>query len=171
MEEDRRIACMTEAQLRKGMEEAVWEGRMEEVLPGIFVDGAHNEDGIRAFAETAGTDGCKGSRMLVFSAVADKDYKSMIRILQEGRLFDTAAVVGIHSGRAAEPERLREWFVSYDGHSKGRDGSMGILFFPDMEAALPELRRRKKADDFIYIVGSLYLVGEVKALLRRRTDD
>ena len=53
----------------------------------------------------------------------------------------------------------------------GRDGSMGILFFPDMEAALPELRRRKKADDFIYIVGSLYLVGEVKALLRRRTDD
>ncbi len=168
---DRRIACMTEAQLRKGLEEAVWEGRMEEVLPGIFVDGAHNEDGIRAFAETVRTDGCTGGRMLVFSAVADKDYKSMIRILQEGRLFDAAAVVGIRSGRAAEPERLRERFVSYNGGRKGRDGSMEIMYYRDMETALPELRNRKKADDFIYIVGSLYLVGEVKALLRRRTDD
>ena len=51
-------------------------------------------------------------------------------------------------------------------------GNIGeVMLFAGMEEALPELRKRKKEDDFIYMVGSLYLIGEVKALLRRRTDD
>mgnify|MGYP000597482853 CR=1 FL=1 len=30
-----------------------WQGRMETVLPGVIVDGAHNEDGVEKFVETA----------------------------------------------------------------------------------------------------------------------
>lgn len=161
---DSRIANMTLEQIQKGLKETIWEGRMEEIFPGIFVDGAHNEDGIRAFAETVEADGCKGSRFLVFSAVADKDYESMIGILRERRLFQITAVVGIHNERAVKPEVLQELFASCESRTEA-------LLFCDMSGALSELQIRKKEDDFIYIVGSLYLVGEVKALLRRRTDD
>ncbi len=159
--EDRRILSMTGEQIRKGLKETVWEGRMEEVFPHVFVDGAHNEDGIRAFAESVAADGCRGRRTLVFSAVADKDYERMIGILTDGRLFDAAAVVGIHNERAAEPERLRELFASCKGMAEP-------MFFKDMREALPELQRKKENNDYIYIAGSLYLVGEVKALAGRR---
>ena len=32
--------------VRKGLYDAFWPGRMEEILPRVFLDGAHNEDGI-----------------------------------------------------------------------------------------------------------------------------
>lgn len=155
---DGRITGMTAEQVRKGLEKTVWEGRMEEVLPHVFVDGAHNEDGIQAFVETVRADGCQGRRYLVFSAVSDKDYKGMIGILQKERLFAAAAVVGFHSGRAARPEVLRELFEACEGIAE-------TMLFRDMAEALQELGRRKREEDYIYIAGSLYLVGEAKALL------
>lgn len=161
---DRRLTSLTAGQVRRALARTVWEGRMEEVLPGFFVDGAHNEDGIRAFAQSVKADGCKGRRILVFSAVADKDIQGMTAILRDGGLFAMAAVVGIHDKRAAETKWLRELLTL--------GGKLGeVMLFAGMEEALPELRKRKKEDDFIYMVGSLYLIGEVKALLRRRTDD
>ena len=51
---------------------AKWEGRMEEVLPGVYIDGAHNEDGIQAFLDSVREDGCRGKRHLLFSVVSDK---------------------------------------------------------------------------------------------------
>ncbi len=38
---------------RRGMAKTRWQGRMETVLPGVIVDGAHNEDGVEKFVETA----------------------------------------------------------------------------------------------------------------------
>lgn len=149
---------ITREHIQDGLLHAFWEGRMEEILPGVYVDGAHNEDGIRAFVQTVETDGCQGRRYVLFSAVADKDYELMIDILKEKKLFDATAVVGIHSSRAAEPERLKQLFGE-------------CSFYDNTKQALDDLLNKKENDDLLYIVGSLYLVGEVKALLRRRTDD
>lgn len=144
--------------LQKGLKHACWEGRMEEVLSGVYVDGAHNEDGIRAFMQTVEADKCQGMRYLLFSAVADKEYELMIELLKEKQLFHRAAVAGMQSKRAAGPEQLSRLFGE-------------CTFYDNTELALKDLLNRKKDNDLIYIVGSLYLVGEVKALLRRRTDD
>ena len=65
---------ITPDSIRKGLRAAYWPGRMEEVLPGVYLDGAHNEDGIEAFLETVEKDGCKGNRFLLFSVVSDKRY-------------------------------------------------------------------------------------------------
>lgn len=147
-------------QIEEALEEAFWEGRMEEVLPGVYVDGAHNEDGIRAFIRSVEADGCRGKRYLLFSAVGDKDYEGMIDILKGSRLFMEAVAVGIHDIRGIEPERLA-------GHFEG----MSCRFAVDVIEALYDLLSRKREEDFIYIAGSLYLVGEVKAWLRRKSDD
>ena len=39
--------------VRRGLRSARWPARMERLLPGVYLDGAHNEDGIRAFLEAA----------------------------------------------------------------------------------------------------------------------
>ena len=39
--------------LNQGLNKGLWPGRMERVMEDVYIDGAHNEDGIRAFLETA----------------------------------------------------------------------------------------------------------------------
>lgn len=151
---------MEREQIEAGLRETVWEGRMEEILPGVYVDGAHNEDGIRAFVRSAEADGCTGRRYLLFSAVEDKDYGGMITILKNSRLFDEAVAVGIHNIRGAGAETLKRHFHGM---------KCGIA--EDTAQAFYSLMAGKKEEDLIYIAGSLYLAGEVKALLRRKADD
>ena len=52
---------------QKSLSELKWAGRMEEVLPGVWVDGAHNISAVEAFAETAGDD--DGEKIIVFSVL------------------------------------------------------------------------------------------------------
>ncbi|HBA68116.1 MAG TPA: hypothetical protein DCZ40_01995 [Lachnospiraceae bacterium] len=163
------VRCMEEipdagnvkrGQIEEGLQETVWEGRMEEVLPGVYVDGAHNEDGMHAFIRSVEADGCEGRRYLLFSAVRDKNYGGMINILRESGLFNETVAVGIHNSRGMEPEELAK-------HFKG----MKCSFAEDAGQAFSGLLARKEEKDFIYIAGSLYLAGEMKALLRRKSDD
>ena len=53
MEVMREQFSFTTRQLQMGMAQTRWQGRMETVLPGVIVDGAHNEDGVFRFVETA----------------------------------------------------------------------------------------------------------------------
>ncbi len=154
---------ITSAQIIRGIKKTAWEGRMEEVLPGVFADGAHNEDGIRAFLQTVETDFCKGKQYLLFSVVADKNYESMIRMIGEASLFDNIAVAALDNSRTADVQEVYKLLEHYAGNQ--------CCFFYNTEEALKFLMKKKKEQDCIYIAGSLYLVGEIKALLRRRTDD
>ena len=156
-------AHITKEQVEAGIGKTCWEGRMEEILPGVYVDGAHNEDGIRAFVRTVEADGCAGKRYLLFSAVSDKDYAAMADILSEKRLFRQIAVTRIHDERAVEPETLRRLFDIAGGASCRAE--------EETEEALNRFLTQKDEDDYIYIAGSLYLVGEIKAMLRRKADD
>lgn len=161
------VMNITKEQLTAGIRNTVWEGRMEEVLPGVYVDGAHNRDGMDAFMQTVEADGCRGNRYLLFSAVEDKDYVAMIKALNSKRLFEQIVVSRINDGRGAEPESLCRLFAE-----SGESGNTVCACVENMEEALNNLLLlRKKGNDIIYIVGSLYLVGEIKAMLRRRTDD
>ena len=146
--------------IEEGLRRTFWEGRMEEILPGVYVDGAHNEDGIRAFIRSVEADGCKGRRYLLFSAVEDKNYGEMIKILSSGGLFEEAVTAGIHDIRGAGAKTLGQHFHG-----------MKCSAAENTEQALGRLLAGKQEEDFIYIVGSLYLAGEVKALFRRKSDD
>lgn len=157
---------ITREQIEEGISKTLWPGRMEELLSGVYADGAHNPDGMAAFTETAESDGCRGKRYLLFSAMEDKDYRTMVSILKDCRLFDWIVISGIHGARAADPEILTALFKDSD-----RNCDIVCEYIKDMEDALNNLLHKKNDDDYIYIVGSLYLVGEIKAILRRRTDD
>lgn len=157
----------TDAQIREGVRRFFWAGRMEEVLPEVYVDGAHNEDGIRAFLESVAADGHQGERVLLFSAMKDKDYGHMAEELAGSHLFRRLAIVHMQSARALDRESMAVVFGKWAG--------CGAEGYDSAEEALLGLLGERHPGERIYIAGSLYLVGEIKELLnhdkfRRRIE-
>lgn len=142
-------------QIVRGVGRCIWQGRMEEILPQVYVDGAHNEDGIRAFLDTVGQDGMEGRRSLLFSVVQDKDYRHMIQLLAESGLFHRIAIAHMHTDRAASRESLDRWFAQYRG-------VWAYTFYDSASEAFHTMLEERKPEERIYIAGSLYLVGEIK---------
>ncbi|MDE6518627.1 MAG: bifunctional folylpolyglutamate synthase/dihydrofolate synthase, partial [Acetatifactor sp.] len=104
---------LTPELMERGVSSCFWPGRMEEVLPGVFVDGAHNEDGVRAFLESVAGDGHKGSRQLLFAVVADKDYAAMLRRIVESGLFDSLSIACLNNKRAVTVDCLERVLAEY----------------------------------------------------------
>lgn len=148
---------ITAEQIRQGVEACFWAGRMEEVLPEVYVDGAHNEDGIRAFLETVQHDGHAGRRSLLFSVVKDKDYEHMAKRLAGSGLFERFAVAHMQTGRAVALEKLGRLFAELPGCE--------YKLYDNVTAAFHELLHSRREGERVYVVGSLYLVGEIKELL------
>lgn len=157
---DRRI---TVSALQDGIREMVWEGRMEEILPSVYLDGAHNVDGIRAFLETVKLHSCAGRRVLLYSSVRDKQYTKAAALLAQAGLFDEICLVPLQGERALPLTRLTDSFGQYTGFD--------TKAYETLDMAFAELLAQKNDGDEVYIVGSLYLAGEVKALLRRLKND
>ena len=157
---DRRI---TVSALQSGIREMVWEGRMEEILPSVYLDGAHNADGIQAFLETVKQHSCTGRRVLLYSTVRDKQYARVVGLLAQAGLFDEICLVPLQGERALPLAQLTDCFRQYT--------EFDIKEYERLDIALSELFTQKHDGDKVYIVGSLYLAGEVKALLRRFGDD
>ena len=149
--------------IQAGIRKMVWEGRMEEILPSVYLDGAHNIDGIRAFMETVRSQPCNGKRRLLFSVVSDKQYQTLIDEIASSGLFDEIGVVALRCARALPLDVLINSFRQYTGLICKAYGELGTAF--------EEFVRGKDDEDNTYIAGSLYLAGEIKALLRRPRHD
>ncbi len=143
--------------MKKGVEACFWAGRMEEVLPGVFVDGAHNADGVRAFLETVRTDGYDGRRRLLFSVVSDKDYSLMLRKLAGENLFESITLAQLENYRGASLEEMQSQLRSFC--------QAEVTGYEHVKDALQAVLARKLEEERVYIVGSLYLVGEIKEYL------
>ena len=154
--EDRRISVSA---LQDGIRDMVWEGRMEEILPSVFLDGAHNADGIRAFLDTVKLRPCTCRRVLLYSTVRDKQYTKAAELLAQAGLFEEICLVPLQGERALPLAQLTDSFGQYTGFD--------IKAYETLDTAFAELLAQKNDGDEVYIVGSLYLAGEVKALLRR----
>ncbi|MCM1191756.1 MAG: Mur ligase family protein [Butyrivibrio sp.] len=149
---------VSEAQIRQGVSRCFWAGRMEEVLPEVYVDGAHNEDGIRAFLETVAADGHNGPRTLLFSAVKEKDCRRMVEELVQSGLFQRVFAARMQTERGVSGDAFRELFERYP--------ECGYRLYNSVSAAFHELLHSRRQDERVYIAGSLYLAGEIKELLR-----
>jgi dihydrofolate synthase/folylpolyglutamate synthase len=142
-----------------GISKMHWQGRMEEVRPDIFIDGAHNEDGIEAFAETLNAvhkinDDIK--YILIFSAVKDKQYDRMIEILCGLSFISDFVITHIPVERGADLDKLCKLFEKY------KKGNAKIQSCGNIDEALEYAINQKENRDRIYIVGSLYLAGIVE---------
>lgn len=158
--------------LTKGLQRMHWEGRMEEILPGVYADGAHNADGIRAFLETVKEDGCCGRRFLLFSAVQEKQYREIIRQILASGQFDEICLTKLKNTRGLSSQILLETYQEErEQLPEAEARRVQFTCAADCETGLLKLLKKKQKKDVIYIAGSLYLVGESKAYIKRKQND
>ena len=150
---------LTQEDIHNGMERMHWEGRMETILPGVNLDGAHNDSGVEEFVKTARRFQKDGKVTLLFSCVKEKDYEGMIRTICENLELSGVVVTQIESDRLIPADELAQIVRKYT-----RQEVTAIASIPDaLDAAL-----EKKGDGILFCVGSLYLAGSLKNIIRSR---
>lgn len=139
---------IAEQDIIRGVEACFWQGRMEEILPDVYVDGAHNADGVRAFLETVAEDGCQGKRYLLFGVVQDKDYPHMIRELLRSGFFEEMAVAHLQTDRSVSLESLIEQLENEKSKCTDDKEQMVCAYslHESVDTALRELLGRKKPE-------------------------
>lgn len=145
--------------IRRGLESVTWEGRMEQVCEGFYIDGAHNPDGIAALLDTAAAmkKNTRGHYVLMFSAVNDKDYSSMIKEICDSNIFDEYVITQIEGARCLDVSKIADTFRRYtDGHVNEE---------PDVGQAVKKSVECFGGNATVICAGSLYLVGEVRKVM------
>ena len=140
---------------REALSGVKWAGRMEEVLPDVYVDGAHNVSAVEAFAASVLPD-VRG-RVILFSAVKDKDYEDMISCLCRNVQADFYVVTLIADRRAAQAEELGRLFERYTDKP--------VIVTENVKDALRYILARR-GERRVYCLGSLYLAGMIKELIQ-----
>lgn len=145
--------------IRRGLESVTWEGRMEQVCEGFYIDGAHNPDGIAALLDTAVAmkKNRRGHYVLMFSAVNDKDYSSMIKEICDSNIFDEYVITQIEGARCLDVSKIADTFRRYtDGHVNEE---------PDVGQAVKKSVECFGGNATVICAGSLYLAGEVRKVM------
>ena len=117
-----------------------WEGRMEEILPGVILDGENNFE-----------------KIILFSAVKEKEYETMIRMLCETIDAKEYILTQIENERGVSTEELAGVFRKYTDKK--------IIEEENLEKAFCMALKEKGENDRVYCLGSLYLVGMLKELI------
>jgi dihydrofolate synthase/folylpolyglutamate synthase len=144
--------------IRHGVARVRWEGRLEVIRsrPRMVVDGAHNAAGAAALAEFLAAERAAGRirrLIVVFGILADKDLPAIIA--RVGALADEVVLTEPSYHRAAPIDTLRDAASSL---------SASIRVAPTVADALADVESRLGPDDWCVVTGSLYTVGEVKAI-------
>jgi dihydrofolate synthase/folylpolyglutamate synthase len=150
---------LDDAAIRSGLLRARWPGRMEvfDGDPPVLLDGAHNPHGAEVLAAgIAGEPRFAGRPIhLVFGVLADKDVGSMIGTL--GPIAASIVVTRPGSPRARPASEVAAAF---------RDQGYEATPAESVEASVEAAKDRARRDEgWVVVCGSLYLVGDARALL------
>jgi dihydrofolate synthase/folylpolyglutamate synthase len=141
-----------ESSVREGLRTVVWPGRFE-VLgtgPTIILDGAHNGEGIKAFVEELREfRGAKKIRML-FAAMDDKDWRSMLDGVSA--VVHEIVLTRVALERSADPHLLAMHVA----------GKIPHRVIENSATALHALLDSADSNDIVAVAGSLYLLGEIR---------
>ncbi len=134
-----------------GLSHVNWPGRFEAIRPGIILDGAHNPHSAQVLADTWRGNFPGKKAALVFSAVAGKDIAGILEIIAP--LAASIFFCPVDTPRAIRPEKLSS-YLPVDAPPYQVLGTLEQA----MAAALEQ-------GDPVLVAGSLFLVGEARALL------
>ncbi len=149
-------AALTPEVLREGIRNMRWPGRMEEVLPGVYLDGAHNDQGIKGFTDSVRAISGNQPSVLLFAVVNDKDVTEMVRILSESRCFREVIVSEAGGDRKTDGSDVAELFRSM--------GIGRVRVIPDATKAYTYALSNRSENECLFVCGSLYLIGLIKEL-------
>jgi dihydrofolate synthase/folylpolyglutamate synthase len=153
-------AGANERAIVRGLREARWPGRLERITGAdgtYLLDAAHNPDGAAALARALAGErvGC-----LLFGALADKPWQGMLDALAplaDARVY-VAPPVFAGLGRAATDPAI--FAAQHAGETAA-----------DVATGLRRARELAGRDGLVVACGSIFLVGEARALLLRLPRD
>ena len=153
---------ITPLHIRKGIARAVVPCRMELVgqKPKILLDSAHNPAAAgRAAAYVAGlkVDGGFERVHLLFGILSDKDLGNVLGPMLA--VADTLTFTQPTTGRALPVDKARKKVTALAGKK-------GLSLISGPENALRATLKLAGKKDLIWVTGSMYLVGEVRGLLK-----
>lgn len=129
------------------MKNTYWPARFEVIKSAnklFIIDGAHNVDGALRFLECAKK--IKGTKLLIYSSLKQKEYKKILNILCEW--FDEIVITKTKNRNSINESDIIGIIKNY-------------LFFEDVNASLIYAQQSKYEN--IFIAGSLYLAALAKA--------
>ncbi|MDD6571082.1 MAG: bifunctional folylpolyglutamate synthase/dihydrofolate synthase [Thermoflexaceae bacterium] len=99
---------ITDTDIKNGMEHTSWSGRFEIVnsRPLIIMDGAHNPDGARVFADTVKEYLDDYIKIFVMGVLRDKDYPSIIKLTND--LASAIITINPDNARALSDTELKD---------------------------------------------------------------
>jgi dihydrofolate synthase/folylpolyglutamate synthase len=142
-----------------GIATTVWPGRLEKLqsAPDLYLDGAHNPSAAHELANFLAKNFAARKIWLIYGALRDKSVDEVA-----GWLFPLASEVIItepRTPRSISAEQLEEIASYHAGHS---------VTISDAEKALDHALAKAQPDDAIFVTGSLYLVGQLRAYWKLR---
>lgn len=146
--------AIDEEQVRKGLLNTVWIGRFEKISsqPLIFIDGAHNPEGIDTLSATIQRYYSEKRVRLIFSAMKDKPLEIMIKKLD--LVADKIIFTQFEFPRCAEAKDLYELSNSTNKH-----------YNPNWIKVIEQEKQEMDHDEVLIITGSLYFISEVRKYL------
>ena len=139
----------------QGLSSVVWPGRFQRVGEDLVVDGAHNPSAIETLVATWREVYGDVRASLVFGAVLDKDIEALLLALRS--IADEVWLVPVNNLRGASPEELRPMAEA---------ARFATIHDGPVEASLAAARAGGRP---VLVAGSLFLAGEVLALLEGAT--
>lgn len=146
--------------IRKGIRNTRWPGRMEEVRKNIYLDGAHNYEGIEQFVKYANEISKKKDIYIIFSVVKEKEYHLMMDLISDIKNCKGYLVAPVNNSRAVAAADMAEYLEKHIDSV--------VYSFDSLKAAYEYAVSVKKDEDVLFFVGSLYMVGEVKKLFEEQ---
>lgn len=146
--------------VREGLKTVAWPGRFEIVRenPTVILDGAHNGEGVSALAAEI-EEFRQGRKIkLLFASMEDKDWRAMLGTLT--KLTDEVVLTRVSMERSADPLLLATQFGDNIAYRIIEDAREGLNF----------LLERTRPSDIVLITGSLYLLGEIRPVLRETAN-
>ncbi len=123
--------------------------------PDIIFDSAHNPEGVENFlSEFAKDETLYGRKVLLFGAMKDKAIKEMLTLLKE--YFDEIHVTSVEYERACGIEDLIKIAAEIN---------IQVIHEKEPVDFINKFEDREK-DDCLVVLGSIYLVGALKSLIK-----
>lgn len=141
----------------KGLKKAHWPGRFEKVLdePLFYMDGAHNEAGVKRLVETLEETFPDNKFHFVVGMMQDKEYEVMLDQVQH--LAKEFILVSPDPYRGFDVDAVAE-MLRVKGHQ--------AIIKSDMADVLTYIENEISKEDTVIQFGSLYLVGDIKRIIK-----
>jgi dihydrofolate synthase/folylpolyglutamate synthase len=131
-----------------------WEGRLEVIRKKtlLILDGAHNISALKETLENLQT--LEKFPLVIFGAMKDKEWKEFLKLIRKytSRIY----IVEIKYHRSEKAENMEEYAKKLNFKE--------IKTFKDIDQLLKAIEKEEAI-----ILGSLYLIGEVKKRIKKET--